>query len=350
VLCARPVVPVTPVTPGYGWPGVSDLGGRLSDLGFGAGWSLVKSLPEPVVDRAFRAGADLAVGRRGPGVMQFARNLRRVLGHAATPESLSAVVRAGMRSYARYWKETFRLPAMDHDEVYRRVVRGTVGLEHIDAAQAQGRGTVVVLPHSGNWDVAGLMVTRRWGRLTTVVERLRPESLYEKFVAYRQSLGMEILPLTGGASPSQLLKERLTAGGIIALVGDRDLSAGGVPVTFFGESTRMPAGPVMLAALTGADLCPTHLSYTDTGWRQVIHPPMPLPGTRLTHQVRDGTQRLADAFARGIGEHPADWHMMQPLWLSDLPPRGGSAGSRPGLTDPLGRTTSGAVPSAGRAR
>ncbi len=298
---------------------MNELADRLSDVGFAAGWSLVKNLPEPLVDRVFRAGADAATRRRGPSVIQFARNIRRVLGDRATPALLSEVVHAGMRSYARYWKETFRLPAMDHDDVYQRVVRGTVGLEHIDAAQAAGRGTVVVLPHSGNWDVAGLMVTRRWGNLTTVVERLKPESLYDKFVAYRESLGMEILPLTGGSSPSQVLKERLLAGRVIALVGDRDLSASGVPVTFFGEATRMPAGPAMLAALTGADLCPVHLSFTDDGWRQVIHPPLRLPGTRLAQQVREGTQLLADVFARGISEYPQDWHMLQPLWLADLP-------------------------------
>ena len=299
---------------------MNELADRLSDVGFAAGWSLVKNLPEPLVDSVFRAGADAATRRRGPAVVQFARNIRRVLGERATPALLSEVVHAGMRSYARYWKETFRLPAMDHDEVYRRVVRGTVGLEHIDAAQAAGRGTVVVLPHSGNWDVAGLMVTRRWGNLTTVVERLRPESLYDKFVAYRESLGMEILPLTGGPSPSSVLKERLLAGRVIALVGDRDLSASGVPVTFFGEATRMPAGPAMLAALTGADLCPVHLSFTGDGWRQVIHPPLRLPGTRLAQQVREGTQLLADVFAGGIRHHPQDWHMLQPLWLADVPP------------------------------
>ena len=299
---------------------MSELADRLSDVGFAAGWSLVKNLPEPLVDKVFRAGADAATRRRGPAVVQFARNLRRVLGERATPALLSEVLHAGMRSYARYWKETFRLPAMDHDDVYQRVVRGTVGLEHIDAAQAAGRGTVIALPHSGNWDVAGLMVTRRWGNLTTVVERLKPESLYDKFVAYRESLGMEILPLTGGPSPSSVLKERLLAGRVIALVGDRDLSASGVPVTFFGEATRMPAGPAMLAALTGADLCPVHLSFTGDGWRQVIHPPLRLPGTRLAQQVRDGTQLLADVFAGGIRHHPQDWHMLQPLWLADVPP------------------------------
>jgi phosphatidylinositol dimannoside acyltransferase len=299
---------------------------RLTDLGFGAAWSLVKALPEPVADRIFRQAADTAFRRRGPSVVQLARNLHRVLGEQSTPASLAAVTRAGMRSYARYWKETFRLPAMDHDEVFAQVEATVTGAEHIDRAVADRRGIVMPITHSGNWDVAGLWVSRRYGSITTVAERLKPESLYNKFVAYRESLGMEILPLTGGRSPSAVLRERLTAGGIVPLVGDRDLSASGIPVTFFGEATRVPAGPAMLAALTDSYLCPTHLSFTDGvdgrgGWRIEIQPPVTLPGTRLSAQVHGGAQQIVQIFEAGITAHPADWHMLQPLWLADLQAR-----------------------------
>ena len=58
---------------------------RLTDLGFGAGWSLAKNLPEPVADRIFRQAADTAFRRRGPSVVQLARNLHRVLGDQSTP-------------------------------------------------------------------------------------------------------------------------------------------------------------------------------------------------------------------------------------------------------------------------
>jgi len=226
-----------------------------------------------------------------------------------------------MRSYARYWLETFRLPSMDLDDVAQRALDGTTGMENLDAAVESGRGAVLALPHSGNWDVAGLMVCRRFGGLVTVAERLKPESLYDKFVAYRESLGMEVLPLTGGTgSTSQLLQDRLREGKVICLLGDRDLTSHGVPVDFFGERTRMPAGPAMLAALTGADLLPAHLTYTDRGWHNLICPPLRLPGERLAQQVREGTQLLADGYASGIEAEPADWHMLQPLWEADLPP------------------------------
>ena len=44
-------------------------------------------------------------------------------------------------------------------------------------------------------------------------------------------------------------------------MADRDLSRSGVPVQFFGEPTRLPAGPAKLAIETGAPLHPVHVHY-----------------------------------------------------------------------------------------
>ncbi len=297
---------------------------KLVAVGYQAAWSVAGALPAEAAYRLADAAADLALSRRGPAVIQYAKNLRRVLGDGATPADLYGVTSAGLRSYARYWLETFRLPSMDHEEVVANARAQAVGMHHIGDAIGAGRGVVLVLPHSGNWDVAGLMLARDYGSFTTVAERLRPESLYRRFVEYRESLGMEIVPLTGGATPtSSLLKDRLRAGGMVVLLGDRDLTSSGVPVTFFGERTRMPAGPAMLAALTGADLCTVHLSFTQDGtqrgWRTCVAAPVELPGTRLAERVRGGTQAIATAFEGTIADRPQDWHMLQPLWLSDLP-------------------------------
>ncbi len=303
-----------------------DLRDELFGFAYRTGWATIGRLPEGAATRMFAAVADRVFARRGPSVVQLARNLRRVLGPAATPEALGAVTKAGLRSYARYWLETFRLERMDLAEVAERALAGTYDYQQTIAAREAGRGVVIALPHSGNWDIGGLSMARLHGSISTVAERLRPESVYRRFVAYRESLGFEVLPLTGGSAPaSQVLRERLKQGRMICLLADRDLGPGGVPVTFFGERTTMPAGPAMLAALTGADLCPTHAAYTDTGWIQNIGPPLKVPGTRLAEQVRNGTQMLADAFAERIALFPADWHMLQPLWTADLAPAAATA-------------------------
>jgi lauroyl/myristoyl acyltransferase len=294
---------------------VTDLAGTLAGIGYGAGWRLVRYMPAGAAGALFRFGADLAARRGGPSVTQLRRNLARVVPRAGDDE-LDDLVKECVRSYARYWCESFRLPAMNHDELYTRVDPDLKGQEYLDAALAEGNGAVVALPHSGNFDIAGVWVARRYGGFTTVVERLRPESLYRRFQAYRESLGFEILPLTGGERhPFVVLSQRLRANGIVCLVSDRDLSSSGLPVTFFGEQTRMPGGPAMLAARTGAALLPVRSWFNGDGWSFRIHPPIKVADKQA---VGAATQAMADVFAGDIAARPSDWHMMQKLWLSDL--------------------------------
>ncbi|GAA3916459.1 phosphatidylinositol mannoside acyltransferase [Streptomyces gulbargensis] len=305
---------------------MSALKDRLTDGLYGLGWSTVKKLPEPVAAGLGRRIADTAWKRRGPGVLRLEANLARVVPDA-TPERLAALSRAGMRSYMRYWMESFRLPAWSTERV-----AGSVSIKDIhvmEEALASGRGVVLALPHLANWDLAGVWVTRALGiPFTTVAERLRPESLYDRFVAYRESLGMEVVPHNGGAAFGTLAR-RLRAGGLVCLVADRDLSSSGSEVTFFGERARMPGGPAMLAQQTGALLLPATLWYDDTPvMKGRIHAPVEVPesGTRA-EKTSVMTQALADAFAEGIADHPEDWHMLQRLWPADLDERG--KGRRP---------------------
>jgi phosphatidylinositol dimannoside acyltransferase len=285
---------------------------RLSDLAYATGWGVVRGLPEPVANTVFRGAADLGARRNGPGIQQMRRNYARVVPQAG-PAELDELVRAGVRSYARFWKETFRLPAMDHKKIFQQVHESIVGLPLIEAALDRGKGLVLALPHTGNFDVSGIWLVGYQGRFTTVNEKLKPESLYQRFVDYRESLGFEILPSEGGAY--RLLMERLRANKIVCLVADRDLSKRGIPVTFFGEETRMPAGPARLAAATGAELLVVDNIFTEDGWGLHIHTPIHV---HSREDVGPATQRMADGFAADIANHPADWHMMQKLWLADL--------------------------------
>jgi lauroyl/myristoyl acyltransferase len=308
-----------------------ELRARALDLSFAAGWGAVKSLPAPFARRAFQAVADVATARDGKGAQQLRRNLRRVVPDASEAQ-LDELVGAGLRSYARYWLETFRLPRMDKRAVAAGAEANTTGAANIDAAARAGKGLILALPHMGNWDVAATWLIGRGYPFTTVAERLKPDSLFDRFVAYRESLGMEVLPLTGGASPSEALAQRLRSGRAVCLVADRDLSRNGVDVDFFGETARMPGGPALLAATTGAVLLPVGLWFTpDGGWGQWIGEPIEPAGTRLAQKVRTGTQALADAFAGQVAAHPADWHMLQKLWVADLSVRtAASNGHRPG--------------------
>jgi KDO2-lipid IV(A) lauroyltransferase len=297
---------------------------RALGVGYATGWSLVKAMPPALSTRAFRFAADAATVRNGAAVQQLRKNLRRVVGPGMSELRMDALVGDALRSYARYWRETFTLEAMDHAAVAASFERNLTGKEHVDAGLAAGKGVVLALPHCGNWDASGIWLVHHSGPFTTVAERLRPESVFDRFVAYRESIGMEVIALTGGQRPpTEILSERLRQNRVVCLLADRDLSRNGIEVSFFGEPTRMPAGPALLAATTGASLHVVNSFFVGTSdWGHDITPALPVPPEgRLRDRVASATQAMADQFAAGIARRPADWHMLQRLWLADLPPR-----------------------------
>ena len=191
----------------------------------------------------------------------------------------------------------------------------------MDEAVNSGRGAIMVASHSGNWDLAGAWACDRYGGITTVAEQLRPQALFDKFVAYRQSLGMEVLPL-GSSDTLRTLVRRLREGRLVCLVADRDISGTGVPVDFFGDTASIPAGPATMSLMTGAPIMPVRLWHTADGLQARVDPALPIPTTGdRPERVLELTQTMADALADSIREHPADWHMLQRLWLSDPPTR-----------------------------
>jgi lauroyl/myristoyl acyltransferase len=296
---------------------------RAIGAGYTAGWGVIKALPHGLSARAFRAAADAATVRNGASVQQLRKNLRRVVGPAMSELRMDALVGDALRSYSRYWLETFRLENMDHRAVAESMNANMDGSEVVDAAFERGRGVVFALPHTGNWDAAGIWLVQHSGPFTTVAERLKPESLFDRFLAYRESIGMEVVALTGGARPpTEVLTERLRSNRAVCLLADRDLSRTGVEVSFFGEPARMPPGPALLAAMTGATLVAVRPRFVgDDGWGVTFSRPIELPDGRLRDRVVAGTQAVADYFAAGIAAEPADWHMLQRLWSADLDPR-----------------------------
>ncbi|HUJ04827.1 MAG TPA: phosphatidylinositol mannoside acyltransferase [Streptosporangiaceae bacterium] len=292
---------------------------RVIGVAYALGWSALCRVPGSWAAAIFRFFADIAWRRQGPGVRTLEGNLRRVLGAGASGKELRATSREAMRSYARYWLEVFRLPVIPMDQVVR-MTHEAGHVEEMLRNLEQGRGVVVPLPHMGNWDQAGAWVIRRGaGSFSTVMERLEPESVYDRFVAFREGLGMEVLPATGGPHPFGTLAQRLRAGKLVTLLCDRDVTGRGIEVDFFGEKALMMGGPAALAVQTGAALMPATLWYEGERWGIHIHEEIPVPAVGDRRQKAAAmTQEIARVFERGISEHPADWHMLQRVFVADL--------------------------------
>jgi phosphatidylinositol dimannoside acyltransferase len=305
---------------------------RLASAAFTAGWSLACRLPESWARGLFNFGADVAWRRQGAGVEVLEGNLVRVLrteaaysdgDQAIDQEALRALSRAVMRSYGRYYLETFRLQVIPGD----RILSGMhVNYPNVDLTlehMKNGRGVIYALPHMGDFEQAARWVNLYGaGSLTTVAERLKPEAVFELFLKFRRGLGMEVLPTTGGPHPFGVMAQRLRAGKLVCLVADRDLSNTAVEVDFFGEKALFPAGPAMLAVQTGAALMPVSCWFVgEDEWAAHVRDEIPVPaeGTRK-EKAAAMTQALASVFEQEITEHPEDWHMLQKVFVNDLDP------------------------------
>jgi lauroyl/myristoyl acyltransferase len=257
-----------------------------------------------------------------------ARHLRRVYGPGITRWELERRVDEAFSSYARYWAESLRLTRLRPAQI--RAGMTYEGFEHVTASERRGLGTILAVPHLGGWEWAGSDLTITGHPTSVVVEALDPPEVFDWFVAFRERLGMQVIPTGPGAAAA--CSRALAANHLLCLLCDRVVGgAAGVEVEFFGERTVLPAGPVTLALRRGATVLPAAV-YFGRGSSQhlgLIRPPLELRRHgRLRDDVQIGTQMLAGELEALIRRAPTQWHLMQPNWPSDraAPARGSADG------------------------
>ncbi len=288
--------------------------GRIVYLYYRLSAATFRLLPRPL------AGMVGALAGRLAGVLNPAQcrvvagNLGHVVGAATDERALRGLVRRAYGAYGRYWSEAARLRPGDRSLLSGRF--SIEGAENLFAAARAGRGVVLALPHLGTWEAGGVWAASVGLPLTAVAEPLEPPELFSWFVEGREALGIRIVALGGRVAAD--LAAVLKSGGAIALLADRDLGGDGISVEFFGEQTRLPAGPAIFALRAGAALLPCAV-YDLPGGRHhaVIRPALAAERHgRLREDAERITQALAHELEKLISAHPEQWHVFQPNWPS----------------------------------
>ena len=271
-------------------------------------------LPEPVIRRlGYGLGwAASFVARRRFETTR--RHQRRVQGEEV--DTVGAARRV-FGFYGRYWAEVFWIRPRRRRAILERST--LVNAEVLHAAMRSGEGMVLALPHTGNWEAAGLRSAAEGARVLAVAEALPNERIVEWFTGMRATMDIDIVIARKGARVTPALVERLRAGGTVALLCDRDLKGTGIPVTLFGEETTMPAGPAALAERTGAHLVPVGIYFEPgAGNRFVVHPRLPVPDLPTREErVAEMTRRLAGVIEEIVRAAPEQWHLIVPNWPGD---------------------------------
>ena len=276
-------------------------------------WRLIGIFPERLAYGLANKIADYLYKKNGKGVKRLRSNYARVEPFMSESD-LDQLTKAGMRSYLRYWIDTFRLNKWSKERIVSTTT--VVNEELLRDAIASKKGCLVVLPHAGNWDHAAAYFCSTGINLTTVAEKLKPEQIFLKFLDYRQSIGIEVLHTEEKVLP--ILLDRLQSGKLVALVADRDLSKNGISVDFFDGVAKMPSGPARLILDSNSAFISAFITYSATGINIEFKNigPIPTEGS-VEERVAKLTQLMADNFAAGIKSSPVDWHMLQRIWTDE---------------------------------
>lgn len=287
---------------------------RLGFLVYRLFIGILGALPEGVMYRTGEALGRLAWYIAPSRRRLVQRHLRRILGPDALVKKRSKNMFA---SYGRYWAEIFWLRPERKDGLLAEceLVNG----QALHDAFAKGKGMVLVLPHMGNWEIAGAVAESLGMPAMSAAENLPNPLITDWFVKIRAMVGIEIVLTGRGMRATAALSRRLKEGQTVALLADRDVTGRGVPVTFFGEETTMPPGPVALAIRGDAPLLVVGSYFKEgRGHRYVVSDPLQLPeeGTK-DERIAAGVQTLALALEEKIRLKPEDWHLFVPNWPSD---------------------------------
>jgi KDO2-lipid IV(A) lauroyltransferase len=281
-----------------------------------------------LADLAGRAWFQLAADRRRRARRNLTRVVRWLADHElASPDvraaatdgrALTRLVREAFKFSARYYVQLARSPNVDHAYLDRRLVIDTP--EVLDETLGDPRGALFVGMHMAWFELPALFAADRTGRLTIVPsETLADTAMQAYMVETRHRMGLELIELSGA---KRVLKQALLDGRVVGLLGDRDITGGGIDTTLFGVPAPLAAGPALLAMETG------HTPHVFGVWRDrsgVYHVsaepvPMPTEGTRR-ERVTAFLEAEARAFERHIAVAPEQWlAIFHPIWPDLDPP------------------------------
>jgi KDO2-lipid IV(A) lauroyltransferase len=249
-----------------------------------------------------RVCTSLAASGRGNATVQAA---------ATDPATLERLVRSAFRHHARYYLEVARGPGITREYVDERLQMDTPEL--IAEAVVPGKAVLFVGLHLGTVELAVIYLAYQVGQTVTPMETIDDPGLQAYFERTRGVAGVR---LVGLREARRELTRALAEGVPVGLVGDRDLTGGGIPIELFGAPAMLPMGPSMLAVETGV---PTYAMTVRRAGRgryrgKLIAIDVPAGGTRR-ERVTTTMTRLATAFETLIADAPDQWWaIFFPIW------------------------------------
>jgi KDO2-lipid IV(A) lauroyltransferase len=208
--------------------------------------------------------------------------------------------------------DTIRYAFMSDDEIRSRIV--VEGKEHMDEAQASGRGIMMITGHISNWEILGHM-KKVMGTEFCIMADIRKDPILEAIVNdIRVRCGATILPPTG---TFHLLINELKAGKTIGMVIDmRGDQKEDIYCDVFGMLAPTKTAPASIALQGNALVMPVYTIKQGGTYHwyfaKAVDAAQFGDGDAA---VRKLSQFMQSWIASVVREHPEHWFWLYTRWL-----------------------------------
>ncbi len=240
-------------------------------------------------------------------------NMRHVMGPATPKAELRRAARQVFRDTARYYADLIRRPRLDVQRFYDRQLVYHGFEENLAAPLKRGKGVVLVSGHFGGAELVLQGLLPLGIKVVALTEPLEPPALSRLVHRLRSSTGHTFLPVNLTNVKAAL--RHLKAGGVVALLTDRDIEGRSLRIPFCGAPASMPAGAVELAMRTGAPLVPVFPHRRDNRYEAVVEPPVELVDTDDRQaDLKTNVGRLLERFESHLRSDPGQWTVLEAVW------------------------------------
>jgi KDO2-lipid IV(A) lauroyltransferase len=253
------------------------------------------------------------------------QNMAQVTGLPIKDPRVQYLAYASWKNYGRYAADFLHFPHLNletlEDHIYDISDGGQGWQAEVEKAQERGKGVIFSSAHFGNWDIAGATVGKRMP-LSIVVETFDDPRMDQFIQDQRREKGMTVISME---SSMRKLLRALQQNQIVAIVADRPVSREqGVPITFFGRTTYVPAGPAALALKSGAAIVPGYVWYGEReGYLLRAFSPI-IPRDCQGKEAKQAeiirlTQEIYNAQEAMVRAWPTQWYMFRAFWPQEMP-------------------------------
>lgn len=211
----------------------------------------------------------------------------------------------------------FKLPLMPEKEILQRVT--TEGIEHVQAADREGRNIVYAVCHLSCWELLTQVPTLYvFGRKPGSVFQPLANPLLNKLVLQRrEKLGYTLFDRSEGFSePMKFIK----SGGCLGILVDQHAGDHGLWCPFFGRLASTTPLAALLARRSNALLLPIIIQNDGIDrWKLKILPAVSGHSGDKTASVEQVTAKLNEIVEGVIREQPADWFWVHNRWKTPKP-------------------------------